>query len=780
MSPSVRDRTGSTGDAQPGPVDLFGAPQRDSRPLVDWRNAVRIVRRRMWPAASVAGVVFVGALVHAFTQVPVYEAKARILIEADRGNPAGLKDPLEEDRSSVTDYQTQLMILQSRTLARTTMQSLGVWNRPSAPAPKGPEPGSFSAFLSAVRDAGRGVMAWLWEPAAPVSSPAPRQTGETALDESSDDTNKINGFLAGLRVAPVPDTRLVDVYYTSPDASVAARYVNTVVTHFIRQNAEARMTASKDVIDWLNERLVEQRKSLEASEAALNDYRAKHNITSMGEQASLSVQKLTDLTAAVTKAKTDRIEKEAMLKQLQSVQGDSSRLESFPTVLSNPMVQQMRSELLRLQQQQAQIAEKFGDRHPTMIKTREQVKAAEARLQAEVAKVLTSVKSDFEAARATETTLDQALEAQKRETLSQNGNDVEFVLLQRDAESNRQIWQNLQQRVNEFAVTRERRTSNVRIVDAAEVPQIPVGENLRKNLRYGALGAFFLGLCVAFCLEYFDSRVKTPEQIKTELGLPFLGLVPLTSSHAGEKPGESTPPILIQAQVTSGHGGTPPGFGEAFRKLRTNVRLCMPEEGMQPLLVTSAGMGEGKTVVASNLAATLALANHRVLLIDADLRRPRLHKMFKLPQEPGLSNLLVAQAPASEVIRKATIPGLHVLTSGTLPPNPSELLESKRFKDFVAQLGKYFEWVVIDSPPLLPVTDATILAQHVGGVILVMSADGTPLQAARASVEQLDTARARILGAVLNRVDLQRRAYYYADHYREEDERYYTRSSARA
>ncbi len=782
MSPSVRDRTGSAGDAAPGSVDLFGAPQRDTRPLLDWRNAVRIVRRRMWPAASVAGVVFVGAVVHAFTQVPVYEAKARILIEADRGNPAGLKDPLEEDRSSVTDYQTQLMILQSRSLARTTMQSLGVWNRPSAPPPTQPAPGSFSAFLSAIRDGARGVTAWLWEPAVPVSAPALRQVGDTAADESGDDTNKINGFLAGLRVAPVPDTRLVDVYYTSPDASVAARYVNATVTHFIRQNAEARMSASKEVIDWLNERLIEQRKALEASEAAVNEYRARHNIAALGEQASLSVQKLTDLTAAVTKAKTDRIEKEAMLRQLLSVQGDAARLESFPTVLSSPMVQQLRSELLRLQQQQAQIAEKYGDRHPTMIKAREQVKAADTRLQTEIAKVLTSVRSEFEAARATEATLDQTLEAQKRETLSQNGNDVELVLLQRDAESNRQIWQNLQQRVNEFAVTRERRTSNVRIVDAAEVPQIPIGENLRKNLRYGALGAFFLGLCIAFCLEYFDSRVKTPEQIKTELGLPFLGIVPLTSSNTSEtaSAGESTAPPLVQAQVKSGHGGIPPGFGEAFRKLRTNVRLSMPEEGMQPLLVTSAGMGEGKTVVASNLAATLALANHQVLLIDADLRRPRLHKVFRLAQEPGLSNLLVAQVPASDVVRKSSIPGLHVLTSGTLPPNPSELLESKRFKDFVAQLGRYFEWVVIDSPPLLPVTDAMILSQHVGGVILVMSADGTPLQAARSAIEQLDTARARILGAVLNRVDLQRRAYYYANHYREEDERYYTRSSARA
>jgi capsular exopolysaccharide synthesis family protein len=784
MSPTPRAQAGSGGDSPSGSADLFGAPQRDTRPLLDWRNAVRIVRRRAWPAATVAVVVFVGAVVHAFTQVPVYEAKARILIEADRGNPAGLKDPLEESRSSVTDYQTQLMILQSRSLARTTMQSLGVWNRPvatAAPVKPRIEPGSFRAFVEAAKDAARGITSWLWEPSARVASVAPpSQPGETATstDENRDETNRINGFLSGVRVAPVSDTRLVDVYYTSTDAPTAALYVNGVVTTFIRQNAEARMTASTDVIDWLNERLVEQRKALEASEAALTEYRQSHNIVSIGEQASLSVQKLTELTAAVTKAKTDRIEKEAMVKQLESVKGDPAALEAFPAVLANPVVQQMRSQLIALQQQEAQTAEKLGDRNQKLINIREDVKTADARLRAEIAKVLSSVRRDFAAARATETSLDQTLEAQKRETLSRNGNDVEFVLLQRDAESNRQIWQSLQQRINEFAVTRERRTSNVRIVDAAEVPQTALGENVRKDLRYGALGAFFLGLCVAFCLEYFDSRVKTPDQIKVELGLPFLGLVPLTSPAAtkGKAPrGTPSPPLIMTG--TAADGRLPPGFGEAFRKLRTNVRLSIPEEGMHTLLITSAGMGEGKTVIASNLATTLALANHRVLLIDADLRRPRLHKVFGVKQDPGLSNLIVGQAPAKDVVRKTTVPNLHVLTSGTLPPNPSELLESKRFKDFVGQLDQYFDWVLIDSPPLLPVTDAMILSQLVTGVIMVLSADSTPLQAARSAIDQLDTSRARILGAVLNRVDLERRAYYYADHYREEDEQYYTRSA---
>ena len=771
MSPQAHGRHTAGGDSQATPLDLFGAPQRETRPFIDWKNAVRIVRRRVWPAATVAVIVFVAAVVHTFTQVPVYEAKARILIEADRGNPAGLKDPLEEDRSTVTDYQTQLMILQSRSLARQTMQALGVWNRPIAmKLETEPERGSFRAFLTAANDGAKNVMSWLWEPAAPVPSTAPRRDA----DEQGDDTTKIDEFLAGLRVAPVTDTRLVDVYYTSTEAPVSAMYVNAIVTHFIQQNAEAKMTASKEVIDWLNERLIEQRKTLEISEEALQRYRSKHNIVTVGEQASLSAQKLTEMSAAVTKAKTDRIEKEAMFKQLESIKNDPAALETFPAVLANPNVQAARSELIALKRQQAQIAEKFGQRHPNRIKIDDQVQAADARLKAEISQVLTAVRNEFAGARAAEEALDQTLEVQKRDSLLRNGNDVEFVLLQRDAESNRAIWQSLQQRVNEFAVTRERRNSSVRIVDAAEVPKVALAETVRKNLRYGALGAFFLGLCVAFCLEYFDSHVKTPEQIKTELGLPFLGLVPLVNAR------EVVGSPLVQADVTSERAGIPPGFGEAFRKLRTNVRLSIPDDHTQPLLITSAGMGEGKTVVASNLATTLALSNQRVLLIDADLRRPRLHRVFELPQEPGLSNLLVGEVVASQVVQKTNIPGLLVLTSGTVPPNPSELLESKRFKDFLSQLSQHFDWVLIDSPPVLPVTDAMVLSQIVAGVVLVVSADATPLQAARTSVDQLDVARAHILGAVLNRVDLERRAYYYAQHYREEDERYYSRAATPA
>jgi capsular exopolysaccharide synthesis family protein len=295
------------------------------------------------------------------------------------------------------------------------------------------------------------------------------------------------------------------------------------------------------------------------------------------------------------------------------------------------------------------------------------------------------------------------------------------------------------------------------------VPQAPLATGIRSDLRYGLLGGLLLGVGVAFLLERLDNRVKMPDQIKNELGLTFLGMVPLVN----EEPGQ---PLLVNRKV-------PAGFGEAFRAFRTNVRLSIASDGMRSVVVTSACAGDGKTLVASNLAVTLALAEQRVLLIDADLRRPTLHAAFNLKKEPGLTNLLIGDGEAVNLIRRTRVPRLHILTAGTLPPNPSELLDSRRFKKFLLQLGKYYDWVVLDSPPVLPVTDAIVLADVASGVIFVAAAETTPLPAARNAIEQLRRAPAPLLGAVLNRVDLKRRSYYYTKYYRREDEGYYERAT---
>jgi tyrosine-protein kinase Etk/Wzc len=314
--------------------------------------------------------------------------------------------------------------------------------------------------------------------------------------------------------------------------------------------------------------------------------------------------------------------------------------------------------------------------------------------------------------------------------------------------------------MNEFAVTREDRFQHVRKVDSAETPKSPMGAEAQNDMRYGIIGGLILGVLVAFGLERADNRVKTPQQLK-DLGLPVLGLVPrVPTDDAGG-------PLLSRK--------TPAAFNEAFRGIRTNVRLSIAVEGMRTVVVTSPRAGDGKTAVASNLGVALALADQRVLIIDADMRRPRMNKVFDVTQQPGLSDLLVGQATAAEAIRRLDVPNLHLLPCGTTPPNPSELLESRRFVEFLERLRKHFDWVIIDAPPVLPVTDASVLAGRVNGVIFVASAEQTPIPALRGALEQLTKARATMLGAVLNVVDMQKRGYYYTEYYNRDYDKYYAK-----
>lgn len=759
----------AAGSHEPEIADAFGASAASGQALFEWRDTFRILRRRRWPALTVMLLAIVLAVLQAATRVPTYEAKVRLVIEPQQANVTGLKDPIDEERSSEADFQTQFTILQSRSLARRTMQVLNIWDRQVRPATTDtarPATGSFAALIASGRDAVAWIYSGAWMRPEPPSA--------ARAQESAEETAKINAFMGGARVVGFGGSRIVDVYYTSTDPLLAAKYANTLVEQFIQQNLELRFVASKEVADWLSDRLVEQRRTLEASEQALQAYRESH-AGSLADESSLTVQKLTDLTTAYTKAKTERIEKEVLFNQLQVMQRDHAPVESFPALQGNSIIQQQRADLIALQQQQGQLSAKLGDRHPSLIKVREAVQAAEGRLQTETAKLVESVRRDYLAARDTESSLGelldaqkrQTLDAQKRQTLTANRSDINLTVLQRDAESNRSIYQSLLQRYNEFGVTRERRvSSNIRIVDPAEVPQVALATAAKRDLQYGVFGGLFLAIGLAFFLEYLDRNVKTPEQIKTDLALPFLGLVPLvTGDHAHGTRLVSDSPA--------------PSFGEAFRTLRTNVKLSIATDSTRSVLVTSACPSDGKTLVASNLAVVLALTDQRVILIDADLRRPRLHKVFGCPAEPGLSNLLVGDGLTAEVHTTA-IPGLHVLTSGTLPPNPSELLDSKRFRSFIAKLGKRYDWVVIDSPPALPVTDAIVLGEMAAAVVLVVAADQTPLYSARAAIEHLQNARAHVIGAVLNRADLKRRAYYYERYYRHEYDQYYKESASPA
>ena len=734
------------------------------------RDYVRTLYKRRWIAIPAFLIVFLTMSVNALRETPLYQGRSQLLIEKDAPNVASLDQMFQSQEGWFNDefYQTQHRILESRSLARRTIDAMKLWDAPrlgNGPIPKGSI--SPTGMMWSLVD---GAIALVKRPFADSvtahSEPAaPPPAEEPAGSETVAQSGRIDEFLGGLSIVPVRNTRIVEIRYTSTDPAFAAEAANAVAAAYIQQNMEFKLNTSKEAGDFLAERLAEQRSAVEASERELQNFKEANGAVSIADgTSSIFVQRLTDLNAALIKAKTERITKQSLYNQLTSMQA-AGTLDTFPAVLANDYIQGLKTNLAGLQREQAQLKERYGPNHPEWTKIESAVQTASAKLTAEIGKVVEGVNSEYRAALAQEQSLQGALNAQKTEALGQNKMSVTYQVLQREADSNREIYESLLSRTKETGISGERRATNVRVVDRAEVPRGAISPNVRRDMTLAFLAAMVCGIGLAFGFEHLDNRIKTPQELKATLGIAFLGMVP----RIGDEKNAPKNPLLGD--------GVPQNFSEAFKSVRTNVLFSSADEGLRSLVITSAGPGEGKSVVASNLAIAMAQAGQRVLLIDGDMRRPRVHEIFSISQEPGLSNVLAGNARTTEAIRKTTTAGLWLMPAGHIPPNPAELLGSKRYGDFIGSLSLHFDWVIIDTPPVMVVADGSICANQATGVVFVVGADHTTRQTARAAVEQLDAANARLIGSVLNRVDLVRNPYYYSAYYRKDYARYYVSAS---
>jgi succinoglycan biosynthesis transport protein ExoP len=725
----------------------------------------RVVYKRRWIALPAFLLVVAVMTFNSMRETPLFRSQAQLLIEKDAPTVARLEQMFQSQEGWYNDefYQTQHRILQSRSLAKRTLDAMNLWEAPRLG--NGPEPTGGISPVGLVWSAIDGAVALVKRPfAAPPPPPAAVAVEAPQAGESGAQSARISAFLGGLSIVPVRNTRLVEIRYTSTDPVFAAEAANAVAAAYIQQSMELKLNTSKEAGDFLTERLAEQRSAVEASERALQEFKERNGAVTIAEgSSSISLQRLTDLNAALIRAKTERISKASLFNQLQSMQA-AGTIDTFPAVLSNDYIQGLKTNLAQLQRDQAQLSERYGENHPEMIKIRSAVQAAGAKLTGEIAKVVEGVNSEYRAALAQEQSLQSALNAQRAEALGQNKMSVTYSVLQREADSNRQIYESLLQQAKETGISGERRATNVRVVDHAEVPGGPISPNLRADMTFAFVAGLLLAIGLAFGTEYLDNRIKTPQELKAQLGIPFLGMVPTV-------PADKHPNPRVD-------NGVPQNFAEAFKSVRTNVLFSSADEGMRTLVITSAGPGEGKSLVASNLGLALAQAGQRVLLIDADMRRPRVHEIFGGAQEPGLSNVLAGNAKTNEAVRKSGTAGLWLLPAGHIPPNPAELLGSRRYADFIGSLGVHFDWVLIDTPPVMVVADSSIVSNQSSGVLFVVRADHTSRHAVRAAVEQLEAANAHLIGSVLNSVDLMRNPYYYSAYYRKEYSRYYVSAGA--
>jgi capsular exopolysaccharide synthesis family protein len=716
---------------------------------------VRTVYRHRWTALTTFAVLFLGVAIYTFSTTPVFEGRVQLLLEPENPNVVSFKEVIEQDKATNEYYQTQYTILKSRALARRTINALKLWDHPEFDGADARQKKPFS-LMGAIG----GAVGWV----AGLFSSTSEVVSLPGANETAAQSRTVDAYLRHLTVSPIRNSRLVNVQFASTRADLAATVANTLARQYIEQNLEYKFMSTKEASDWLGQQLAVERKKLEDSEQALQRYREKGDAVALEDRQNIVVQRLADLNTAYTKARTDRFEKEALYNQLKSLQTDRTALDTFPAILSNSFIQQLKGQLADLQRQQAQMSDRLGEKHPDMIKLNSAIQNTEAKLVGEISKVVQSVRNEFLSAQAQERSLAGALEAQKTDALSLNRKGIEYGVLRRETDSNKQMYEALLQRAKETGISGELKTSSIRVVDLAEVPRSPVRPRKSMNLMLGLLGGLMAGVGLAFFVEYLDNRVKNPDEIKQFLGLNFLGLVPGLSEKDLEG---GLSPLLTHA--------VPQNFAEAFRGIRTSVLFSTTVEGSRSVLVTSTQPGEGKTIVAANLAMSLAQSGQRILLIDGDMRKPRQHELLKTTQEPGLSSLLVGKAKANDAIRKSGMGNLWLMPAGPNPPNPAELLGSTRFKDLLKTLGEHFDWLVIDSPPVMAVTDASVVAHWTTGVVFVIGSEQVSRHTARTAVQQLLSSKATILGSVLNRVNVQRNPYYYSHYYKHEYAGYYSK-----
>jgi len=715
---------------------------------------LRVLRKRRWTVFCVFVLVVLSVAVHTFTAVPLFQASARIVIEKENPNLVSIQEVMAVDSTGTDYYQTQYKIIESRTVAREVIRRLSLKTSPEFfPVP---DDSVISTVRGWIRDQVAAFQTWLT---------SLLQTGDKmsvqevqAADEMNSDSGLVNQVINRIQVQPIRNSRLVDVLVEAKDPVLAARMANEVVHAYIDQNLETKLKAAKDGVKWLSDRIDEERQKVGDAENALLRYKEENEIITdfSSDAEKITAQKLASLNEQVVETESKRVEAETRYSQAMALENSPDLLDSIPEVLSNELIREIKTMEVRLYNRMSELSKKYGRNHPQMVAIDSELADLIKRKSKEIQRVVNSLRNEYKLALAKEESLKQSLSMQKKESLQMNQKAVQYGVLQRQAESSRNMYDLLVKRFKETSLTEEMKTGNIRIVDRAEVQKNPVKPKKKQNLMLAVVVGLMLGIGLAFFLEYLDNTIKLPDEVKDYLKIPYLGSVPV---FASEEKVEAVAGDLVTIHSPKSTAS------ESYRGIRTGILFSSVDKAPQVILVASAGPREGKTTVAANLGITMAQSGSRVIVVDCDLRRPRIHKTFQISRDTGLSTVLAGSSELKDTIVSSGIEYLDLIPSGPIPPNPSEVLGSKKMRQLIETLKKDYERVIIDSPPISAVTDSVILSQLVDGVVLIVRAGETPKQLVHQGLSQLQAVNARILGAVLNGVNTGKDSYYYYQYY---------------
>ena len=740
-----------TAQAAPLPPLNVGQPAH----LLDRLTAVFKHRR---VAGTAFGLVVTAMMLQSYSTIPIYRTTARLEINDPRSisvQNIGIDDPRYWEGTD-TYNATQLQVLQSRDLARRVVHRLDLRNHPdfsgNKPRPRDP--------VTLVREARASASAWVRSLIAkpPPAAAKPQETSDS-------DGPLISAFLGGLSATKERDAQIFNIDYTHTDADFAALAANAVAQEYVKLNIANRKQDTSLQLKFVEDELAKAQQRMLEADQKLIDYKKQFDAISLdGPASNIVASALTDAQAQLTKAANDRRMKEELWRQLEKVNPSEDSADAVPAIGDHTSVVAARGQLRTLEaKKKGMIDSGKGPGHPDVQAITLDIENARALVIAERKNVRESARIAWVAAVNLERSFEGALSAAKSSTSQLDEKSLQYRILDEQSKTARESYQDFLKRKKDLEIISASQANNARVMDPAEPNRAPISPNSRKDLLTAILAGLTIALALAFGIEYLDDSVKTPEDVTKRLRLPLLGLVPKVK---GDRV-----PVLTET--------VPHDFGEAFRSLRTSLVFTSSGENTRLIAVTSSQPLEGKTTTAANLAFALALGGSRVLLIDADMRRPGLHKTIGLQNEAGLSHLLTGQSRVRDVVQRTAEPNLFAITAGRTPPNPSELLSSDRMNHLLANLALGpFDWVVIDTPPVLAVTDAVIVAQKVAGVVFVIGSEMTRRVHAERALETLQSGRARSIGVVLNRVDFNRNKYYYSRYYGYQYKSYYGQNTS--
>jgi capsular exopolysaccharide synthesis family protein len=726
---------------QETPLGAFFERKKDPHIRDFWRVLVK----RRWTVLTCFFVTVITVATATFVQQPIYKAPATIKI--DKAEPKVLKfegvaPPIETQADDY--YQTQYKLLTSYSLAERVVKALKLDSHPE---------------FSGMDKRGPFSQAWAW--VADLSTTMrPRPSGQRPVgDATTTESPMVKSFLTNLEIEAVKGTRLVKISFLSPSAEFSALAANALAEGFIEQSIEQRLGATKYAGDFLAKQIQEVRAKLESSDERLQKFAKEKQYLVLDEKQEQTTKQLSLLTDALMKARSERLAKEALYRQTQG-----NDFQSIPSVLESPLIVELKKEHYRLQAEYSKLSETFLPDYPRMMALKKNIDEVKARLDAEVRRVIAGIQSAHEAALKLEQLLQRSVDKQKQIALKSNEDSIEYNILKREVDINRELYASLLQRMKETAVSAGLDSTNIQVTDRARVPISPDRPKKVLNILLGVVVGLTMSVGLAFFSEYLDNTVNTVEEVEYAFGIPLLGVVPRLSFAEGKKRLRGANGIDGEGPFASmTHRDHTPLLGEAIRSIRTSVLFSLPETPPKLLLVTSPQPGDGKTGVSINLAVALSQLGGSVLLIDADMRHPNCHRILGQGRVPGLSNFLVGDEELGAVIKATRIPKLYLMPVGQLPLNPSELLGSERMKFALAILCHQFKHVIIDSPPVLEFTDSVILSTMAQGVMLIMRGGKTSRDAAQRAITMLERVNAKIVGVVLNNVDLKGNGY---SHYR--------------